>query len=95
MVKRYIVAPDALRALQMVKQKQVQNVRVLGELLLEFERRKAFFLETVAKTEEEQRAIGEGALAALGLDQKEEQYMIDPVTGLVRKLRDAQWVEEF
>lgn len=63
----------------------------LGAARYEYESRLGFFMDTIHKTMVEQRAVGEAALAALGIDFFEAEYTIDS-DGLVLRLEsDGHW----
>lgn len=67
----------------------------LGALAHEFEAQKAFFMETIRRTQAEQKAAGERALRAAGLDPVADTFTIDMQSWAVSKLVEGKWVQEF
>lgn len=67
----------------------------LGVLMHEYEGQKAFFMETLRRTQAEQKAAGERALSHLKLDWVKDSYTIDLASWTVSKLVAGAWVQEF
>jgi hypothetical protein len=63
----------------------------LGALYYDLDLNLKQCLRLVRASETDQRALGEQALLALGLDPKADEYTIEPNSGAVLRLREGQW----
>lgn len=71
------ITEEQQEILQTFQHDRDQSALALGVTLLEFETRKAYFLNAIEQSKKRQRKRGDAFLKALGLDIEKNDYKID------------------
>ena len=84
------ITEEQQKILQSFQQDRDQSALALGVTLLEFETRKACFLNAIEQSKKRQRKRGDAFLKALGLDPEKKDYKIGSDRTILI-LIDGEW----